>query len=407
MGQRTKLTHFDGPKIITVVGPPTSAVGGITTVVAQMDSLDYAGQYRVQHFETTHSSNSAESLVSRLGRHIRRLLDLRRTLRSSQSPIAHIHTCSGFSFFRAALDMLIAQQAGAHAVLHIHGASFDEFFAQLGMFKRTFVRWSLAKADAVIALSCSWQESIASMSPHAKIHVIENSVEIPTDKHAATQPGPCRLLLLARMDHWKGIDDLLCACERLHYEKVKFELVLAGPEGSAGDTKTLNQKIVATGLDDVVRYVGEVRGKDKAELLDWADVYVVASHNEGLPISLLEAMAHKLAVVATTVGAIPEVITDRKHGLLVSPHNPEKLAVALREVITQPERREFLAEQGHLLAKKRFGLKRFAKQLVMLYDRLSGYPVVLYESSAMHTSLFPSLNEPPHESSDAHHLFDD
>ncbi|MBN4058968.1 hypothetical protein JYU10_00695, partial [bacterium AH-315-J04] len=54
------------------------------------------------------------------------------------------------------------------------------------------------------------------------------------------------------------------------------------------------------------------------------------------------------------------VITDRKHGLLVSPHNPEKLAVALREVITQPERREFLAEQGHLLAKKRFGLKRFA-----------------------------------------------
>jgi len=244
--------------------------------------------------------------------------------------------------------MLIAQQVGAHAVLHIHGAAFDEFYAKLGFIRRSFVRWSLARADAVIALSSAWQACIADMSPRAKIHVIENAVEIPTDKNAVQQQGPCRLLLLARMDNWKGIDDLLCTCECLHSENEKFELILAGPEGSAGNAQTLSQKITAAGLTGVVRYVGEVRGDKKTELLEWAEVYVVASHHEGLPISLLEAMAYKLAVVATTVGAIPEIITDRKHGLLVPPHSSDKLAVALREVITQPERREFLAEQGHL-----------------------------------------------------------
>jgi len=404
--RRAKPTQRDTPKMITVVGPPTSAVGGIATVIGQMNDLDISRQYRIQHFETTHRDGPTESLVARSRRHLRRLFDLRRVLRSSQSPITHIHTCSGFSFFRSVLDMLIAQFAGSHAVLHIHGAAFNEFFANLGFLGRRFVRWSLARADAVIALSCAWQESIARMSPHAKIHVIENAVEMPAEHHAVHHLGPCRLLLLARMDHWKGIDDLLYACERLHNEKVKFELTLAGPEGSAGNAQTLNQKIVAAGLDGVVRYAGEVRGKHKTELLEWADVYVVASHHEGLPISLLEALAYKLAVVATAVGAIPEIITDRRQGLLVPPHSPDTLAVALREVINQPERREFLAEQGYVLAKKRFGLKRFANQLVTLYDRLSGYPVVIHESSSLQTTLFPSFNEPPHQSSDAHSLFD-
>ncbi len=373
----------------------------MATVIRQMADLDFGQPYHVQLFETTHSIGSTESWTSRVRRHLGRLLALRRTLRASQSPIVHIHTCSGFSFFRSMMDMLIAQRAGSHAVLHIHGASFDEFYAHLGFLRRSLVRWSLAKADAVIALSAAWQDCLSRMSPYAKIHVIENAVEIPVKNCPTQRKGPCRLLLLARMDHWKGIDDLLCACERLHNEDIPFELVLAGPAGSAGDAQTLQQKITTVGLSGVVRYVGEVRGDKKAELLNWADVYVVASHHEGLPISLLEAFAHKLAVVATTVGAIPEIITNRVHGLLVPPHDPTQLYAALQDMITQPERREFIAEQGHGMARKRFSLKRFANQLVTLYDGLCGYPIVIHESSSAQTTIFPGLNKPPHASTDA------
>jgi len=176
--------------------------------------------------------------------------------------------------------------------------------------------------------------------------------------------------LLARMDAWKGIDDLLDACATLRAAECPFELALAGPEGTAGDAGVLEEKIRRRGLESSVRYVGPVRGEEKTNLLRWADVCVQPSHHEGMPISLLEALAHGLPIVATSVGAVPEVIRDGVHGRLVPPHQPNRLGDALRELAEDPRRRCTMSTAAVDLARARFSLERFERDLMAVYDNL-------------------------------------
>jgi glycosyltransferase involved in cell wall biosynthesis len=299
---------------------------------------------------------------------------LDRTIRRERPAIVHLHTCSGFSFFRSVLDLLIARRRRCRTILHVHGAAFDEFHARAGSLSRRLIAWSLARADRVIALSETWQRKLRQMADSAQLCVVENAVAYPRSTPSLRQEGPCRFLLLARMDEWKGIDDLLEACARLHADGVAFELTLAGPPGTAGDATALDRKIHVHGLEGRVRYAGPVYGGDKLKLLEWADVYVQPSHHEGMPLSLLEALAYGLAIVATRVGAVPEVIADQVEGVLVPPGQPAQLASAMRRLVINPEERRSMGRASRELALTRFSLDRFRRDLIELYDDLSAAP---------------------------------
>ncbi len=361
----------EDPDVVVVVGPSPRAIGGMAGVVGLMESLQFGPHWRVESFCTTESPGESEQLFGRVFRHVRHLARLRRTLRDVSASVVHIHTCSGMSFYRSAADMLVAQRLGCRVVLHIHGAAFDAFFEHAGFLGRRAIRWILTRADGVIALSTSWQRKLAMMAPAARLTVVENACRIATVLPARTHDGPCRFLLLAKMDSWKGIDDLLEACAALRAERYTFELILAGPPGSAGDALVLNEKIFAHGVESSVRYVGPAMGAEKSRLLGWADACVQPSHAEGMPLSLLEALAHRLPIVATTVGAVPEVITTEVEGLLVPPQRPDRLAVAMARLIRDRSLRNRLAESGAQLAATRFSAERFRDDLVALYDGLN------------------------------------
>ena len=364
----------DAARAVVVIGPPLSMVGGMAGVVDQVVSCDFGGRYRTVAFSPTFAPGTTEPLIRRIWRHLRHLRALNTVIRQNRAAIVHLHTCSGFSFFRSILDMMIARRRGCRTILHIHGAAFDEFHAGSGPLARRLIAWSLAGADRVIALSECWRQKLRPMSPGARLCVVENAVAAPKSVTSNSHDGPCRFLLLARMDEWKGIDDLISACDQLRTEGILLELVLAGPPGTAGDATVLERKIRERQLDSTIRYVGPVHGEDKSNLLRRADVYVQPSHNEGMPLSLLEAASHGLAIVATQVGAVPEVIADQREGMLVPPHEPASLASAMRRLIIDVEHRRSLGQAARQLALTRFGLDRFQRDLVELYDDVSAAP---------------------------------
>jgi glycosyltransferase involved in cell wall biosynthesis len=345
-------------------------IGGMAGVMGQILNLDFDGRYRVECVPVTLSSVEGESAIRRLARHVRQLWVLRRAIRRTGAAIVHVHTCSGFSFYRSVLDLWVARWTGARVALHVHGAAFDEFYEQTGAIARRFIERALSHADCVIALSDGWRRKLQGMAPHARIAVVENAIDIPETVAERRHDGPCRFLMLARMDEWKGVDDLLDACALLRTDGLVVEVALAGPPGTAGDEAVLNQKIRARALDGFVRYIGPVQGAEKTKLLEWAEVYVQPSRHEGMPLSLLEALAYGLPVVATRVGAVPEVIDDRLHGLLVPPGDPAQLARAMRELATDEGLREAMSRAGRDLVRRRFSLARFRKDLVSLYDSL-------------------------------------
>ncbi len=362
----------DDPSIpVVLVGPPRDSVGGMSSVMGQMASLEMGGRYSFVPFYATSAPAGHERPWSKVVRHLLHLYKLRDAIRACGAGIAHIHTCSGVSFARSMADLLVARHEGCKTVLHIHGAKFDEFFASRGAVGRRMVAGAMRLSDHVVALSETWQRQLAAMSPRARIIVMENATAIPDEAAAPRREGPCRFLFLGRMDAWKGIDDLLDAAQLLTQSHVSFHLTLAGPPGTAGDADILNGKIAARGLRGVVDYLGPVLGLDKDRLFREADVYVQPSHNEGMPISLLEALAYSLPVIATRVGAVPEVLQHGQEGLLVDARNVASIASAMETLSRDGGLRDSMTAAAGRLARGRFGLRRLETDLLAIYDGLS------------------------------------
>ena len=162
----------------------------------------------------------------------------------------------------------------------------------------------------------------------------------------------------------------MAACAILRGDGLAFRVVMAGPAGSAGDDASLNSKIEQLDLGGSVSYVGPLRGDAKGDLLRESHVYVQPSHHEGMPLSILEAMAHALPIIATRVGAVPEVLKDGREGILVSPRRPGMLADAMRRLIVDRALRHRMAEAARTLAVDRFSLDRFRREILSLYDDL-------------------------------------
>lgn len=352
---------------VIVVGPPLDSVGGMTSVVHQQ--LAWTPNDFVLTYEpTTVSQSAAEAMFARVVRHVRHAGRFGATLSSAQEPIVHIHTCSGFSFHRSAVDVLVAKHHGCPVVLHIHGAAFDKFFDRSSGMVKCWIRAVLATADRVVALSHDWCEKLQAMAPRACVTVIENAVDVPRDPpDQARGSDVCHFVLLARMDEWKGIDDALEACAILRSRSVPCTITLAGPEGTAGDAATLKRKIDGRGLGGMVRYVGCVEGQDKERLLCDADAYIQPSHHEGMPMAVLEALACGLPIVATSVGAMPEVITEGVEGILVPPRDPVSFAGAMEALVVDAPRRMEMARCAHELARRRFSQSRFHADLHRMY----------------------------------------
>ncbi len=355
---------------VLVVGPPVNQIGGMATVVHQMLSLDFEGEFNLACFSTTLQTAGRRNSLDSVIRHAMQCTKLARAVAKENVRLVHLHTCSGFSFYRSILDLLVAKRCGCRTILHVHGAAFDEFHAHGGGVRRRWIRWGLEQADCVVALSKHWLQVLQSMAPRANVFALPNAVAVPDRKPLEPHDGPLRLLFLARMDDWKGVADLLSACEVLRNNRMAFELVLAGPPGTAGNEATLPQQIQSRNLGAEVRYVGPVDGAAKEALFEWAEVLVLPSWHEGMPLSLLEAMAHGLTVVATSVGAIPEVVHSGINGILVPPHRPDELARAMADLNSRPDLRKLLGAAAKSTVERQFSLDRFKSGLAGIYRQL-------------------------------------
>lgn len=96
-------------------------------------------------------------------------------------------------------------------------------------------------------------------------------------------------------------------------------------------------------MESFITYEGWIAGQKKIDCLNWEDVYILPSYNEGLPIAILEAMAYSHPVISTPVGGIPEVIKTGGNGILVKPGDTVAIAEAIKFYI---ENHDAISKQG-------------------------------------------------------------
>jgi glycosyltransferase involved in cell wall biosynthesis len=174
--------------------------------------------------------------------------------------------------------------------------------------------------------------------------------------------------------------DLLYACAaRLAKQKNHAMLIEAFARGPArnraahlllaGDGEcrpALEAQVCELGLQGRVHFLG--RREDVCDVLAAVDVFVLASHTEGNPLSLMEAMAAGLPVVATSVGGVPEIVEDRKQGLLVKPHDCHGMAAAMVRLSQDPVERLEMGRAAGRRAEEEFSATRMAGVYAQLYE---------------------------------------
>jgi glycosyltransferase involved in cell wall biosynthesis len=126
--------------------------------------------------------------------------------------------------------------------------------------------------------------------------------------------------------------------------------------------------VIKAGLQERVTLPGWVDRDAASNLLRRTDIFVLPSHHEAMPIAILEALAHGVAVITTPVGAIPEFLTDGQTALLVSPGAPDELATALVRLIDDADERRRIAAAGHQIFRDNLDIKVVGDRLLALYD---------------------------------------
>jgi glycosyltransferase involved in cell wall biosynthesis len=289
----------------------TAARGGMRSVVERYSADGLFSRWNVvllsSHIEggfILRLTTAAQAFFLFIGLLLRRRVSL-----------VHCHAAMRGSFWRKSLFSLTARAAGVPVIFHLHGSEMKTFVDKQPVFLRRFISWILAKQSVVIVLTDSWRIYIKSISPRASIQVLSNYVDLPALSENASKYNDTdvHLLFLGLVGMRKGVYDLLPAF-RDAITKVPGLRLIIGGNGEVGQAKVLAAQL---NIDDRVLFAGWVSGEDKINYLCQADIYILPSYNEGLPVSLLEAMSWQIPVISTRVGGIPELVRDGIDGLLV------------------------------------------------------------------------------------------
>jgi glycosyltransferase involved in cell wall biosynthesis len=254
-------------------------------------------------------------------------------LSTKKVDLVHIHVAERGSAFRQAGTTIIAWLFQKPVILHSHSADFHVFYDNLHPIVRFGLRWAFCKSTRFIVLSHSWKkffvENLGLQSE--RVIVFPNPVKFPAEIPLRINAKKVNFLFLG-----KGAFDLIAAFDALPPErKQQAKLIIAG-DGEVQKARDTIEKLCLTEYICILDWVNEVQ---RNELLRNANVFVLPSYNEGLPMALLEAMSWQIPVVSTPVGGIPELITPAKNGLLVNPGDVQELSKAMQSLIDSEDLR--------------------------------------------------------------------
>jgi len=283
----------------------------------------------------------------------------------------HVNMAERLSLFRKGTVVVVARALGVPVVLHLHAAELHHFYRQLPGPLQALTRWVYSLPSVCIVLGSAARRFVVEdllVSPD-RVEVVINGVPEPAvARRTAIASGTQRVLFLGNLSERKGLSNLLQALALPGFCGDRLEVTIAG----GGDVDGYRQQAVRLGIDDFVKFVGWADQPKVAALMANADVLVLPSFDEGLPLVILEAMANGVAVVCTPVGEIPSALADGADALFVEPGNASSIAAGLQSVLSDAELRERLEANGRQSYERRYSLNRFFESIARIHGKHFG-----------------------------------
>ncbi len=339
---------------ILVIAPGRRCQGGITSVVALHERTTTWRTYNC-HWIETHDNTA---LVSRIRRFLGAAVVFARWIWFARA--VHVHMSFQTSALRKLPFVATARMLGKPIILHIHAATVEPLNDKTWV--AGFTRRMLRAADCVVALSESWARALG---PYSRcVVVVPNPVE---DRPEAPSVGhdPGTVLFVGRLGPRKGSAELIRAMTIVLRAFPGARLILAGD----GDTAAATRLVDSLALRNAVQITGWVDRPTLEHMYSKAALVCLPSHGEGVPMSILEAMARGIPVITTAVGGLPEII-DGTNGLIVPPGMPGEIAAAIIRLLADPKLRRQMGRSGRETVRARFSLPVIDERLLGLYRML-------------------------------------
>lgn len=352
-------------KKVCMIVPNRMVKGGIASVVN-----GYRGSKLEKDYDITYVESYTDgSKLTKLFKGISGYIQFIKVLLTNKPDIVHIHSSFGPSFYRKMPFIYMASWAKIPIVNHIHGADFDEFYVNASESKKKKIKKIYEKCSVLIALSEEWKERLSQIVSPSKISVIENYSILHEDALKQRLERKCNntVLFLGELGRRKGCYDIPEVIRKVKEDVPDVKFVLAGA-GSEADEKAIKKLIDRENVSDNVEFPGWVRGDTKDKLLREADVFFLPSYNEGMPMSVLDAMGYGLPIVSTNVGGIPKIVQDRKNGVSCSAGDINVFAKGINDLLCNNEWRFQAANESMNIIKNGYSLETHLCQLEHIYE---------------------------------------
>ena len=359
-GHKGKLT-------IVMLGPSLKATSGISGIVNTWLAYGFSERVDLRYIQTL------KFYVP--GRRFRKLLEAIRAfgflfihLLIRRPDLVHIHVSSYRSFHRKRLLSTLARLFRVPYLVHVHSGAFERFIREKPR-NAVLVEKMLDRACAVIVLSESWLGVLKKYISNPNVYVLYNSASQKDLLTAspALRPGRIIVLFLGRLTREKGVYDLLDVIPRVveNQPNVLFRL------GGDGDLQRVETIVKERNLNEYVEILGWVSGDVKHSHYRSAEIYTLPSYTEGLPGTLLEAMACGLPVVTTDVGGIPEAVFEGKNGYLIKPGDRSNLTEKLVRLCENEGIRRRMGEASLEVYHNRFATEKILNELLTIYNEIN------------------------------------
>jgi len=241
-----------------------------------------------------------------------------------------------------------------------------------------FNRLMLRTTDRVVGVGESVRQALIRNEriPARRVRVIYNGVDAAAFNGRLVDRAAVRdeiglprddlmIIQVARLDHLKDHPTAIRTLERVVQQDGRARLVLVG-EGA--ELEKIQREIRARGMEGYVRLLG--LRSDVARLLHAADLFLLTSISEGIPVTIIEAMAAGLPVVSTDVGGVGEIVRAGRTGLLARRQNDSELAGAIVRLARDPALRRQMGEEGRRRAQETFSEERMHSSYQAMYEEM-------------------------------------
>ena len=313
----------------------TKTRGGISTLIGEILNSDLKEDFAIEYIES-----QAEDFqrFDKLIFAIKAVLQFLAQVITKNPSLVYVHIGSNASLYRESFFVVLAKMFGKKTGAHFHAGDVEEYLEKQRSLGRKYISWAISRSDKLIAVSKDSANKLQKLAPKNEIEIIVNAIDTKpfafSPNRLAERKGIVRLLFIGAMGKLKGETDLADVIKMIAKKHSDFRVSFLG-----FGSENLEKYCKKIGIENFIEFIGAVSLNDRIEFFEKADIFVLPTYAEAMPMSVIEAMAAGLPTVSTTVGGIPELIEETEEGFLVEPANIEKLAEKLSVLIENQDLR--------------------------------------------------------------------